>query len=301
MKLIKGFSLLLIFVGLSGFFKAKPTEFLIYVHHNNQSLCAQEQASCIEIQYLNDVTDPIDASQLTPFGEAIEGFNYEPGFAYILKVSKTKLKRKEAKELGKAYTYSLVEEVEKNLHITTPGLYAKVSTSMGDIYGKLEYEKAPLTVANFVGLAEGSIKNGAKPLGIPYYDSLIFHRVIPNFMIQGGDPDGIGSGGPGYKFRNETSKDLSHKVGTFSMANSGPNTNGSQFFITHRATPWLDGGYNVFGYVIKGQDIVDAIGNVPRSKADRPNTPVYMKSVRIIRVGQEAKNFDALTTFNNLK
>lgn len=236
-----------------------------------------------------------------PFDYTIDGFKYEEGFSYVIKVRETKLSRKERGEDGKEYRYELVETLSKDLHLTTEGMYVKIETTMGDIYGMLEYEKAPLTVANFVALAEGKMPNTAKAQGIPFYDGIIFHRVIPNFMIQGGDPMGQGTGGPGYKFRNETSSDLSHKRGTFSMANSGPNTNGSQFFITHRATPWLDGGYNVFGYVIAGQDVVDAIGGVPRNRMDRPDTPVTMKKVSIISIGQSATQFDALATFNRLK
>jgi cyclophilin family peptidyl-prolyl cis-trans isomerase len=300
MKLIKGFSLLLIVIGLSGFFKVKPIEYLIFVNHSQAGPCGVFE-NCVEIQYLDNLDDPIDSDALQPFTQLIEGFKYNSGYSYVLKIRKTKLKKKEAKEDGHRYKYELVEIIRQDLNIKEEGLYAKVSTSMGDIYGKLEYKKAPLTVANFVGLAEGDIPNSSRAKGVPYYDSLIFHRVIPNFMIQGGDPKGVGSGGPGYAFKNETETGLTHKVGTFSMANSGPNTNGSQFFITHRATPWLDGGYNIFGYVISGQEVVTAIGNTPRSGADRPNNPVYMKSVTIIRIGQDAKNFDALTTFNSLK
>jgi peptidylprolyl isomerase len=173
---------------------------------------------------------------------------------------------------------------------------------MGDIVGKLDMDLAPLTVANFVGLAEGSIKNKAFPEGRPFYDSLTFHRVIPNFMIQGGDPIGNGTGGPGYKFKNEIHPDLKHdKPGIFSMANSGPNTNGSQFFITHAATPWLDGQYNIFGQVIIGQDIVNAIGAVAKDRRNKPNTPIYINKVLIIRIGEAAKNFDAVNTFKYMQ
>lgn len=171
------------------------------------------------------------------------------------------------------------------------GLFAKFNTTKGNIIVKLEFEKAPLTVANFVGLAEGKIKNAAKAEGEPYYDGLTFHRVIKNFMIQGGDPTGTGSGGPGYSFKDEIHPSLKHdRAGTLSMANAGPNTNGSQFFITHKPTPHLDGKHAVFGYVVEGQGTVDLI-----EKGDT------IKSVEIIRNGKAAKKFDAVEIFNKLK
>ena len=140
------------------------------------------------------------------------------------------------------------------------GIYAKFETSKGDILVQLTYDKTPGTVGNFVSLAEGKQKNDHKGEGIPYYDGLKFHRVITDFMIQGGCPQGTGTGSPGYQFNDEFHSDLKHnKAGTLSMANSGPGTNGSQFFITHGATDWLDGKHTVFGYVVEGQDIVDSI------------------------------------------
>lgn len=169
------------------------------------------------------------------------------------------------------------------------GLYADIQTEKGDIVIRLEYKKVPLTVANFVGLAEGKIENEAKPLGQPYYDSLTFHRVIADFMIQGGDPQGNGMGGPGYSFEDEFHPELKHDgPGVLSMANAGPNTNGSQFFITHVATPHLDNKHSVFGKVVKGQNVVDSI-----AQGD------VIKHIEILRKGEDAKNFDAAQVFNN--
>ena len=171
------------------------------------------------------------------------------------------------------------------------GLFAKINTTKGSIVIKLEMEKTPLTVANFVGLAEGKIKNSAKADGVPYYNGIQFHRVIADFMIQGGDPTASGSGGPGYRFKDEFDSSLKHdKAGTLSMANSGPATNGSQFFITHLPTPHLNGRHSVFGYVLEGQGTVDLIrqGDV-------------INSIEIIRSGAAAKGFDAAATFAKLR
>ena len=163
------------------------------------------------------------------------------------------------------------------------GLYASMETNKGTILLQLHYKETPLTVCNFVGLAEGKITNNAKPLGTPFYDGLKFHRVIDNFMIQGGDPAGNGSGGPGYQFDDEFVSTLKHVgPGVLSMANAGPGTNGSQFFITHVATPWLDGAHTVFGKVITGQDVVNAI-----------RQDDVITSVKIIRKGKDAKAFEA--------
>jgi len=165
------------------------------------------------------------------------------------------------------------------------GLYAKIITEKGDILIRLHFKETPLTVINFVGLAEGNMHLGGadKPTGIPFYDGLKFHRVIPDFMIQGGDPLGTGTGGPGYSFPDEIVPSLKHDgPGILSMANAGPNTNGSQFFITHVATPHLDGKHTVFGKVREGQDVVDSI-----KKDD------IIKHIEIIRVGEDARSFQA--------
>ena len=159
------------------------------------------------------------------------------------------------------------------------GLYANLHTNQGDIIIKLAFEKTPLTVINFVGLAEGT-KHSNIQIGKPFYNGLKFHRVIDNFMIQGGDPKGNGTGGPGYKFIDEITG-LTHDTGgILSMANSGPNTNGSQFFITHEATPWLDGKHTVFGHVVKGMSVVNTI-----KKDD------FIRKVFIERIGDKAKKF----------
>jgi peptidyl-prolyl cis-trans isomerase A (cyclophilin A) len=167
-------------------------------------------------------------------------------------------------------------------------VYATLKTSMGDIVIQLYEEKAPKTVANFVELATGAKEwtdpKSREKVKRALYNGTIFHRVIPGFMIQGGDPLGNGTGGPGYRFEDEFHQDLKHsKPGILSMANAGPNTNGSQFFITDKATPWLDGKHSVFGEVIKGQNIVDAIANVPRDFRDRPVKDVVIQELVISR------------------
>jgi peptidyl-prolyl cis-trans isomerase A (cyclophilin A) len=171
------------------------------------------------------------------------------------------------------------------------GIYAKFNTAKGSILVKLTPDLTPGTVGNFVALAEGNMENKIKPQGVRFYDGLKFHRVIPDFMIQGGCPLGTGTGDPGYKFDDEFHPDLRHDApGVLSMANSGPGSNGSQFFITHIATPWLDNKHTVFGNVIEGQDVVDAI-----AQGD------VLESVEIIRVGEEAKNWNAIEAFVGLK
>ncbi|MDC0176837.1 peptidylprolyl isomerase [Polaribacter sp.] len=170
------------------------------------------------------------------------------------------------------------------------GIYAKFTTSKGEILVQLEHEKTPGTVGNFVALAEGNLENSVKEQGVPYYDGLKFHRVIADFMIQGGCPQGTGTGNPGYKFEDEFHPDLKHDApGKLAMANSGPATNGSQFYITHIPTPWLDGKHTVFGSVIDGQDVVDSV-----VQGDE-------MSLEIIRVGKEATNFNAIEAFRTFE
>ena len=170
------------------------------------------------------------------------------------------------------------------------GLYAEINTNKGDILVSLTFQETPVTVANFVSLVEGKNKNVSSEYKKKrYYDGLKFHRVIENFMIQGGDPLGTGQGGPGYKFKDEFNESLKHDgPGVLSMANAGPNTNGSQFFITHKETPWLDGVHSVFGKVIDGQNIIDLI--------EQNDT---INKVSIIRVGRKARSFKAAKIFSN--
>lgn len=169
------------------------------------------------------------------------------------------------------------------------GLFAQIKTSKGIIEIQLEFEKTPGTVGNFVGLSIGKIKNSNKELGKPYYDGLKFHRVINDFMIQGGCPIGTGTGDPGYKFDDEFNADLKHdKPGILSMANSGPATNGSQFFITHIETPWLDNKHTVFGHVIDGLDVVNSIVQDDE-----------IINIKINAVGEKAQSFDPVKAFEN--
>ncbi|MFH6992321.1 peptidylprolyl isomerase [Flavobacterium sp. FlaQc-48] len=171
------------------------------------------------------------------------------------------------------------------------GIYAKFNTSKGSILVKLTHDLTPGTVGNFVALAEGNMENKVKPQGQKFYDGLTFHRVIPDFMIQGGCPKGTGTGDPGYKFDDEFHPSLKHdRPGVLAMANSGPASNGSQFYITHVPTSWLDGKHTVFGHVIEGQDVVDAV-----AQGDA------LQSVEILRVGEEAEKFNAIEAFVGLK
>ncbi len=170
----------------------------------------------------------------------------------------------------------------------TAGTYAVFETSLGSFTIRLFEKEAPKTVANFVGLAEGSKEfrdpKTGKDVKRPFYDGLIFHRVIPEFMIQGGCPNGDGRGSPGYRFDDEFHPSLQHdKPGKLSMANSGPNTNGSQFFVTVAATPWLDNRHTVFGEVVEGYDIAEKISKTARDRSDKPLEPVIIQRVRIER------------------
>lgn len=167
------------------------------------------------------------------------------------------------------------------------GIFAKVETPHGEFFIKLEHEKAPLSVANFIGLTEGTIENKIKGPGEPYFDGMTFHRVESNVLIQGGDPLANGLGGPGYKFRQEINSELNHnEPGTVAMANAGPGTNGSQWYITMIPLPQLNGGYNIFGSVVEGLDIVKKI---------QRNDP--MITIKIIRNGEVAENFDEVAVF----
>ena len=170
-----------------------------------------------------------------------------------------------------------------------PGHYAVFDTTLGEITCELFPDKAPVTVQNFVGLADGTKEfvdsQTRQRTKRPFYDGLVFHRVIPKFMIQAGCPLGSGTGGPGYKFQDEFSADLSFdRPGRLAMANAGPGTNGSQFFITVAPTDWLDNHHTIFGQVVKGQDVVEKIAAGARERNDRPKTPVVINAVKIVDV-----------------
>lgn len=186
-------------------------------------------------------------------------------------------------------TVTKVDEILNPASLEEKGMFAQILTNKGTIDLVLEFQRTPLTVANFVGLAEGTKVNNEKDLGVPYYDGLVFHRVIKDFMVQGGCPQGTGSGDPGYSFADEFHADLTHSgPGILSMANSGPATNGSQFFITHKETPWLDNKHSIYGHVVDSvsQDIVNLI-----------ETGDTIISVSIIRNGRLAKKFNAEEVF----
>jgi|694.fasta_scaffold19104_2 peptidylprolyl isomerase len=217
----------------------------------------------------------------------LKPITFEKAIENKLAVQKVVVK-KESKKKGTQYSTQYI--VDNYYQKFEDGMYAEFNTDSGRIICKLHLDKTPLTVCNFVGLAEGTMSNTFRSYGQPFYDNLKFHRVISkangdaqDFMIQGGDPEGVGSGGPGYSFEDEFHPDLRHDgPGVLSMANSGPNTNGSQFFITHVETPWLNNRHSVFGKVIEGQDVV----NKMRSNCG-------MQSIRIIRKGQAAIEFKA--------
>lgn len=194
-------------------------------------------------------------------------------------------------------TTEVVEEQAAPIVDTTDGIYTMIYTTKGIMIGKLYPDKAPMTVANFVALAEGNMPNTFRKPGVPFYDSLKFHRVISftngdqqNFMIQGGDPQGTGMGGPGYQFKDEFSDLKFDRAGLFAMANSGPGTNGSQFFITLGATSWLDGKHTLFGELISGTEVPFLI-----------KTNDYMTKIKILRKGDKAIKYDALAEFNKYK
>ena len=181
------------------------------------------------------------------------------------------------------------------------GLFADIETTQGNIIVKLNYKETPVTVANFVTLAEG--KNTfvkAEYKGKPFYNGTIFHRVIKDFMIQGGDPTGTGMGEPGYRFEDEIVPTLKHdKKGILSMANAGPATNGSQFFITQVPTPHLDGRHTVFGETVKGLEVIDAIANTKTVMNDKPEKDIKINKITIIANGKDAKNFNAVKVFED--
>lgn len=220
-------------------------------------------------------------SMLSEGGELVPYQQKEDLYAQLIAKREKAAKDVEGQfsEFSKTFTRKALTALEKKQ--LKEGLFAVIDTTRGEIFLELYWKKTPVTVANFVGLAEGKIENSAKPLGVPYYDGLKFHRVIADFMIQGGCPYGNGTGGPGYSFKDEWLPELKHDgSGVLSMANSGPATNGSQFFITHVATPWLDGKHTVFGRVVEGQRVVDAV-----QQGDS------IKKIRIIRLGAAAQGF----------
>jgi len=206
---------------------------------------------------------------------------------------------KTIKYLFVAITSLLIASCNEKYPDLEDGVYAEFNTNQGTTVAKLNFEQTPLTVANFVALAEGTHEGvDSIYVGKKYYDGLIFHRVIKDFMIQGGDPTGTGRGGPGYKFADEIVDSLQHsKKGILSMANSGPGTNGSQFFITLKETPWLNGRHTVFGEIVLGEDVIDSIGATEVLTGDKPKDSIVLNSVNIIRKGSAANKFDGNTLF----
>ncbi len=210
-------------------------------------------------------------------------------FAFNFHAEAQKAKSATAQEASKKETKPAESKAKKSKDATTQtkgkAMFATIDTTAGKIRIKLHGDKTPLTVENFVGLAEGTKEftdpRTGKKEKRPYYDGVIFHRVIPGFVIQGGDPTGTGMGGPGYKFKNEIHPELKHsKPGIVAMANAGPDTNGSQFYITLAPLKDLDGGYTVFGEVVSGQDVVEAIANAPRS-GERPVDPAKINKITV--------------------
>jgi peptidyl-prolyl cis-trans isomerase A (cyclophilin A) len=202
-------------------------------------------------------------------------------------ITNQKFEKNKAQKTSTGTTKKSKNKTQAILAKGTP-MYAIFETTQGTFKIKLFADKAPKTVENFVGLAEGTLEFTDPKTGQqtkrPFYDGLIFHRVIPNFMIQGGCPLGTGTGGPGYKFADEIARDLKHdKPGKLSMANAGPNTNGSQFFITVAATPWLDGKHAIFGEVVENYDLVKAISEVRTGANDKPAEAITIKHVKIVR------------------
>lgn len=192
------------------------------------------------------------------------------------------------------------KEMQEQIANLSEGVFAVISTTKGALLAELYYDKTPITVANFVGLAEGNLAYKGVQISKPFYEGIIFHRVIPQFMIQTGDPRGMGTGGPGYSFPDEIVAELQHsQKGILSMANSGPNSNGSQFFITQVPTPHLDGKHTVFGKVIAGLEVIDAIAGARRGPNDKPIEPISIEHIDILRNGPAAEAFTGETLFSD--